>query len=85
VTAPWCPYTLPATRFWRDAAASVGRELAMVDAERDEGAGIITGAGIAGVPCLVAGPGRLRYGYQLSFEEARAFVSGGDEAPPLRP
>src|SRR5262245_29737132 len=37
VTAPWCPYTVPATRFWQEAARACNEELEVVNAESDEG------------------------------------------------
>jgi hypothetical protein len=81
VTAPWCPFTVPATRFWRDAAASCGFALRVVDAEAEEGASAIANTEAAGVPCAIAGPGRLHYGYQLSPALACAFLASTAKPP----
>jgi hypothetical protein len=81
VTAPWCPFTVPASRFWEAAAEATGRTLQVVDAESDEGARVISALGLAGVPCVVATPGRSYYGYQLSPADARDFLSEAAEPP----
>ncbi len=72
VTAPWCPFTLPARQLWEQAARDADRELRLLDIETDEGARL----GVAGVPCLVAAPDRLVYGTQLSAKEATDVLGG---------
>ena len=76
VSAPWCPFTLPARQLWEQAARDAGRELRRLDIETDEGARLAVAVGVAGVPCLVAAPDRLVYGIQLGAKEA-ADVLGG--------
>jgi hypothetical protein len=86
VTANWCPFTVPATGFWREAAHAEGLPLEVVDAESDQGGRLIATLGIAGIPCVAAGPGRLHYGYQLVSAGARAFLAGASPAsPPAEP
>src|SRR5262245_54024355 len=80
ITGPWCPFTVPAEPFWRQAAHRCGLKLREVSADSDEGASIIDTAGVAGVPCVMAAPGRLLYGYQLSPSQAADFLLG-DAAP----
>jgi hypothetical protein len=75
VTAPWCPFTVPAARFWDEAAQAAWRTLHVLDAERDNGARVISTCGMAGVPCVAAAPGRLHHGYQLSPVDARDFLT----------
>ena len=38
VTAPWCPYTVPATGFWQEAARRCGLDMPVLDAESEAGA-----------------------------------------------
>jgi hypothetical protein len=82
LTAEWCPFTLAAASFWNIAASAVGLKLRVLDAETREAAKVMVSAGIAGVPCLVASPGRLRYGLGLGLADAISFlqpsVSGSD-------
>jgi hypothetical protein len=78
VTAEWCPYTVQVTRFWREAARAASVPLRILDAESDEGAGVMDAAHMAGVPCAVAGPGRLLYGYRPMPLDAVQFLTGAD-------
>ena len=74
VVAPWCPFTLPATELWKKAATAVGLTLKVVDAESEEGEQVMAGAGVAGVPCLVAAQDRKYYGIQIPEDEAKSFI-----------
>jgi hypothetical protein len=47
--------------------------LRILDAESDEGERFMDAADVAGVPCAVAGPGRLLYGYPPPPADARRF------------
>jgi hypothetical protein len=85
VTAPWCPFTVPATGFWEAAAQAAGRTLHLLDAESDDGARVISSVGVAGVPCVVAAPGRLHHGYQLSSANARDFLVEAQPSLPHAP
>src|SRR5262245_8938648 len=80
ITGPWCPFTAPAAPFWREVARRCGLTMREVSVESPEGTAIVYGAGVAGVPCVLAAPGRLYYGYQVSATEAAAFLRG-DAAP----
>ncbi|MGR3221414.1 MAG: hypothetical protein ACUZ8H_16580 [Candidatus Anammoxibacter sp.] len=74
VVASWCPFTLPATELWKNAATAVGLTLKVVDAESEEGEQVMAGANVAGVPCLVAAQDRKYYGTQISEDEAKSFL-----------
>jgi hypothetical protein len=75
VVADWCMTIMPSVRFWREAAAALELPLQVLDAESDEGARLTDAALVAGVPCAIAGPGRLMYG-DCTVEEARQFLAG---------
>ncbi|MGR3178473.1 MAG: hypothetical protein ACUZ8E_10495 [Candidatus Anammoxibacter sp.] len=74
VVASWCPFTLPATEFWNKVANAVGLTLKVIDAESEEGEQLISGANVAGVPCLVADQDRKHYGMQISEDDAKSFL-----------
>ena len=74
VTAKWCPYTLPAIRFWEEAAAYVGVPLRVFYAGIEDGDKIVATANIAGVPCLIANPKTLHYGLDINLYEAVSFL-----------
>jgi hypothetical protein len=76
VTAEWCPYTVSVTHFWQEAARSAEVPLRVLDAESDEGERVMDAAEVAGVPCAVAGRGRLLYGYQPTPFQAQRFLTG---------
>jgi hypothetical protein len=80
IIGPWCPFTLQASPFWHEVANRCGIALREVGVESDEGPSIIQAAGVAGVPCIIAAPGRHYYGYQVSPSKAAAFLLG-DAAP----
>ncbi len=65
---------MAATSFWQDACTAVGLTLQIVDADTEEGTKLIVSVGIAGVPCLVAALDRLYHGFQISDDEAKAFL-----------
>lgn len=73
VTADCCPFTVPVARAWQKAARGAEVPLRVLDAESDEGERFMDAAEVAGVPCAVAGPGRLLYGYPPPSVEARRF------------
>jgi hypothetical protein len=75
VTANWCPFTLAAEKFWREATQAVGLPLRVLDAESNEGKSFMGTVKVAGVPCLVAAPERLSYGLNLSLDEAKIFLT----------
>ena len=81
VTAHWCPFTLAAEDFWKEATQAVGLPLRVLDAESDEGKSFMCTLKVAGVPCLVAAPERLLYGLNLSLEEAKTFLSAKESLP----
>jgi len=74
VTAEWCPYTLPAIRFWEEAANSVGLPLSVYYAGLEDGDKIAASANVAGVPCLIASPEKLYYGLNINLSEAGSFL-----------
>jgi hypothetical protein len=47
--------------------------LRILDAESDEGERLMDAADVAGVPCVVTGPGRLLYGYPPPPADAARF------------
>ena len=75
ITADWCPYTVQVTRFWREASRVASVPIRILDAESDEGTRVMDGAHLAGVPCAVAGPGRLLYGYPSTPLEGARFLT----------
>lgn len=77
LVAKWCPFTMPAGAFWKEAADVAGIELRLLDPESAEGTKVMEAARVAGVPCLIAAPDRLYYGLAYSLEEARAILEGG--------
>lgn len=79
VTAAWCPFTLTAENFWRDAARATGVTMRVVNADTEEGRRIIAAADVAGVPCAINPAGAKRYGLQLTPEEAARFLTGGKD------
>lgn len=76
VTADWCPFTVPVTRFWQEAARAASVPIRVLDAESEDGGHVMDAAQVAGVPCAIAGPGRLLYGYQPTTLEAQQFLRG---------
>jgi hypothetical protein len=74
VTADWCPYTLPAIRFWEEAANSSGLSLNVAHAHSEQGKNILGNMNVAGVPCLIANPKALFYGLQITYTEAVTFL-----------
>ena len=47
--------------------------LRILDVESDEGERLMDAAEVAGVPCAVAGPGKLLYGYPPPPADAQRF------------
>jgi len=74
VTAKWCPYTLPAIRFWEEAASSVGLPLRVFYAGLEDGDKIAACTNVAGVPCLIASPKKFLYGLNINLSEADSFL-----------
>jgi hypothetical protein len=85
VTADWCPFTIPASGFWRQAARRAGVPLRVLDAESEEGAGNMDAVGAAGVPCTIAAPDRVLYGYQYTPLQAQEFLAGSARRPEVGP
>jgi hypothetical protein len=81
LTGEWCPFTLAAASFWDIAVSAVGLKLRVLDAEIREAAQVMVSAGIAGVPCLIAYPGRLRYGLGLGLADAISFLQPSVSGP----
>jgi hypothetical protein len=74
VTAKWCPYTLPAIRFWEEACRCSGLPLRIYYAGHEHGDKIVVTANVAGVPCLIANPKTLYYGLKKNLSEASSFL-----------
>jgi hypothetical protein len=75
ITADWCPFTLAADNFWTTAAQSAGLTLGTFFADSDEGKRMMSTFKVAGIPCLIAAPGRLFYGLNISRDEATSFLN----------